>query len=250
VELRDLRIVVTGAASGLGRHFALALSGLGAAVGAIDTDAHGLAALASTAPSTMRVHRADVRDEAQVATAIENIADQLGGLNGLVNNAGIYRDGRLVGLDGDGVRKMPLAQWRAVLDTDLTGPFLVGREVAAQMIDRRINPGVIINISSIMRHGNAGQSNYSAAKAGVAALTKVWAEELARHGIRVATIAPGFVRTPILCRTDPGVLGAWIDRVPLGRLGEPAEIFTAVRFAIECDFFTGKCLEVDGGLSV
>jgi 3-oxoacyl-[acyl-carrier protein] reductase len=246
----DLRVAVTGAASGLGRHFTLALAELGATVVAMDSDAAGLAKLSAEAPGSVRARHLDVRDEAQVTKTVAEMAGELGGLNGLVNNAGIYRDGRLVTLDDDGPRKMSLNQWRAVIDTDLTGPFLLGREVAAQMICRGIKPGVIINISSIMRHGNAGQSNYSAAKAGVAALTKVWAEELAPHGIRVATIAPGFVRTPILSRTDPTVLAQWIQRVPLRRLGEPAEIFAALRFAIECDFFTGKCLEVDGGLSV
>lgn len=246
----DLRIAVTGAASGLGRHFVLALADLGASVVALDTDANGLAELAAATTSRVRVREMDVRDEGQVARVVTELADELDGLNGLVNNAGIYRDGRLVTLGEDGPRKMSLLQWRAVLDTDLTGPFLVARDVAAQMLDRGIRPGIIVNISSVMRHGNAGQSNYSAAKAGVAALTKVWAEELAPHGIRVVTIAPGFVRTPILTRTDPTVLAQWIARVPLRRLGEPGEIFAALRFAIECDFFTGKCLEVDGGLSV
>lgn len=249
MRCEELRVVVTGAASGLGREFALRLAGLGSSVIAIDIDRPGLDGLARDAaaagpPLTTLV--ADVTQEPQVTAALASI----GTLNALINNAGIYRDGALVSRDGDRVRRMPLAQWRAVIDTDLTGPFLMAREAAALMLTRRVPAGLIINIASIMRHGNAGQSNYSAAKAGVAALTKVWAEELAPHGIRVATIAPGFIRTPILKGTDPAIVARWLERVPLHRLGEPEEVFAAVKFIIECDFFTGKCLDVDGGLSV
>ena len=108
--------------------------------------------------------------------------------------------------------------------------------------------GVIVNISSISRAGNAGQTNYSAAKAGVLAMTVVWAKELARHGIRVGAVAPGFIRTPMVEAMKQEVLAKVIAPVPLGRLGEPDEIARAVGFIFENDFFTGRCLEVDGGL--
>jgi 3-oxoacyl-[acyl-carrier protein] reductase len=109
------------------------------------------------------------------------------------------------------------------------------------------NGGVIINISSVSRHGNVGQSNYSAAKAGVAALAVVWAKELARHGIRAAAIAPGGVRTEILATMRPEMLEKLIAPVPLKRLAEPAEIAAAAAFVIENEFFTGRCLDIDGG---
>jgi 3-oxoacyl-[acyl-carrier protein] reductase len=105
----------------------------------------------------------------------------------------------------------------------------------------------VINVSSVSRVGNAGQSNYSAAKAGVVANARGWARELARYGIRVAAIAPGFIRTPILEGMPPGKLDEYVERVPLGRVGEPAEIFAGVRFIVECDYFTGRCLDIDGG---
>jgi 3-oxoacyl-[acyl-carrier protein] reductase len=110
------------------------------------------------------------------------------------------------------------------------------------------NGGVIVNMSSISRAGNLGQTNYSAAKAGVAAMTVVWARELARYGIRVGAVAPGFVRTPMVESMREEVLLKVTAPVPLARLGEPEEIARAVGFIFENDFFTGRCLELDGGL--
>jgi 3-oxoacyl-[acyl-carrier protein] reductase len=109
---------------------------------------------------------------------------------------------------------------------------------------------VIVNISSICRAGNMGQSNYSAAKAGVAALTVVWAKELARYGIRVGAVAPGFTRTPMVEGMKPEALARMTAPIPLGRLGEPEEIAHAVGFIFENELFTGRCLDVDGGLRI
>ena len=108
-------------------------------------------------------------------------------------------------------------------------------------------PGCIVNISSISRHGNFGQSNYSAAKAGVAALTVVWTKELARHGIRVNAIAPGFVRTEILSGMRPEILDKLAASIPLGRVGTPEEIAHTVAFILENEYVNGRVIEVDGG---
>ncbi|MGA2343482.1 MAG: SDR family oxidoreductase, partial [Steroidobacteraceae bacterium] len=124
---------------------------------------------------------------------------------------------------------------------------LCAREGAKHMIERG-NGGVIVNISSISRVGNAGQSNYSAAKAGVESMAVVWAKELARYGIRAASVAPGFTHTEILSSMRPEVLDKMTAPVPLKRLGLPEEIAHAVLFIFENDFFTGRCLEIDGGL--
>ncbi|MGH7058534.1 MAG: SDR family oxidoreductase, partial [Acetobacteraceae bacterium] len=145
------------------------------------------------------------------------------------------------------VGKMSLAQWQAVIDVNLTGVFLCAREAAERMI-RLGNGGVIVNISSISRSGNVGQSNYAASKAGVIALTVTWSKELARHGIRVGAVAPGFIRTPMVAAMKPEALAKVTAPVPLGRLGEPEEVVGAVDFICRNDFFTGRCLEVDGGL--
>jgi 3-oxoacyl-[acyl-carrier protein] reductase len=130
---------------------------------------------------------------------------------------------------------------------NLTGVFLCGREAAEHMI-RLKNGGVIINISSISRAGNAGQSNYSAAKAGVASMAVVWAKELARYGIRAGAIAPGFTKTAILESMKPEMLARVIAPVPLQRLGHAEEIAQTARFIFENDFFTGRLIALDGGL--
>ena len=176
------------------------------------------------------------------------ISAEFGRLDGLVNNAGILRDALLVKVkDGAIVGRMSIEQWNAVIAVNLTGVFLCGREAAAHMIERG-NGGVIVNISSISRSGNAGQSNYSAAKAGVASMTVVWAQELARYGIRVGTVAPGFTRTDILAAMRPELLERATASVPLRRPATPEEIAHAVTFIFENDYFTGRCLEVDGGM--
>ena len=255
MRLDDTRIIITGAASGMGRHFALSLCRDGAAVAAMDVNDEGLGVLATEAqglPGTLRTYSGSVASEQDAIDTVKQASEDLGGINGLVNNAGNFRDGLLVKLDrktGE-VKKMSLANWQAVIDVDLTGPFLMTREVAAQMLEKKISPGVIINISSVSRHGNMGQSNYSAAKAGLVADTRLWANELCRHGIRVGAIAPGFVRTPILEGMRPEMLDKMVSKVPVRRLGEPEELYQGVRFIIENDFFTARCLDLDGGVDL
>jgi 3-oxoacyl-[acyl-carrier protein] reductase len=176
------------------------------------------------------------------------VASDFGRLDGLVNNAGIVRDGLLVKVkDGAVVGRMTMENWNAVIGVNLSGVFLCAREAAAQMIGFG-HGGVIVNISSISRVGNAGQTNYSAAKAGVESMGVVWAKELARYGIRVGSVAPGFTHTEILASLRPEMLNKLTEPVPLKRLGRPDEIAHAVLFIFENDFFTGRCLEVDGGL--
>lgn len=255
MKFSEARAMITGAASGLGRAFALALVREGAAVAAVDTNQAGLAALeldAAGAPGRLSTYRADVSSPEGVVAAVQRAVTDLGSLNVLVNNAGIYRDGLLVRSDEarSYTLKMPVAQWRGVVDVDLTGPFLVAREVVGHMIDRRVQPAVVVNVSSISRSGNAGQANYAAAKAGIVAATRSWAMELATYGIRVAAIAPGFFRTPILEAMNKRVLGEWVAKVPLGRLGEPDELVLGLRFILECEYFNARCLEVDGGLTM
>lgn len=255
MQINETRIIVTGAASGMGKHFALALCREGAKVAAVDINAEGLSQVRQAAEDlagTLRTYEANVSSEEQVVDLVRRASADLGGINGLVNNAGIFRDGLLIKVDkktGE-LKKMSLEQWQAVIDVDLTGPFLMTREVAAQMVEKKIKPGVVINISSVARSGNMGQSNYSAAKAGLVADTRLWAHELARHGIRVAAVAPGFVKTPILEAMRPEMLEMMIKKVPLRRLGEPEELYQGVKFIIECDYFTAKCLDLDGGVDL
>lgn len=255
MKLSDLKVVVTGGASGMGRCFALELARAGAAVAIADLDESKMAEVVTAGrdlPGKIFPFRANVAVEADVVALIEGAHTTLGGLNGLVNNAGIFRDGLLVKQDREtgGIKKMSLDDWNAVIAVDLTGPFLCTREFAAKVIASGTKASCIVNISSIARHGNPGQSNYSAAKAGLAADTKLWASELARYGIRVGAIAPGFIDTPILQAMRPEVLEGLVKGVPLRRVGSAEEIFAAVRFVFECDYFTGKCVDVDGGLTL
>ena len=254
MQLSDLKIIVTGAGSGLGRCFAEQLVKGGASVMASDINEEALAVIkAELAPhGNIETFKSDVSKEADVIALVAATAKAFGSVNGLINNAGIFRDAMMVSKDrktGE-VRKMTLEQWQQVIDVDLTGVFLCAREVAAYMVEHDVKPGVIVSISSVSRHGNRGQSNYSAAKAGLVADTKLWSEELSRFGIRTGAVAPGFTRTPILEAMRPEVLEKIVGGVPLNRLGEPFEIWQAVRFILECDYFTGRVIDVDGGLTL
>ncbi|NUN12461.1 MAG: SDR family oxidoreductase [Myxococcales bacterium] len=255
MNIQDLAVIVTGGASGMGKHFTLRLAEGGANVLAVDVNQEALAVLTQEGAGkagTIATRVCNVANEEDVVSAVNDCVTRFGKINGVVNNAGIFRDALLVKPDKDTgrVQRMSLKHWQAVIDVDLTGPFLFAREVAAAMVENGWKPGVIVNISSVSRHGNAGQGNYSAAKAGLVADTKLWATELARYGIRVGAVAPGFVDTPILQGMRPEVLDKMLAGVPLRRVGTPEEIYRAIQFIIECDYFTGRCIDVDGGLTM
>jgi 3-oxoacyl-[acyl-carrier protein] reductase len=251
MDMHEKTVVVTGGGRGIGRAIALDLAESGANVALFDRNEADLEETAQRCAAKSvkaRSYHVNVADEAEVSAAMNRVVSDLGRLDGLVNNAGIVRDGLLVKVkDGAVVGEMTLDQWNAVIGVNLTGVFLCGRQAAKHMIELG-NGGVIVNISSICRVGNAGQSNYSAAKAGVESMAVVWAKELARYGIRAASVAPGFTRTDILSAMRPEVLNKLTAPVPLKRLGLAEEIAHAVRFVFENEFFTGRCLEVDGGL--
>lgn len=251
MELRAKVVVVTGASRGIGLAVAKTFAAQGADLALVDLQGKELdAACRACGESGVRArgYVANVASEAEVVAAMEAIAHDFGRLDGLVNNAGILRDGLLVKVrEGQVVDKLSLARWQAVIDVNLTGVFLCAREAAERMI-RFGAGGVIVNIASISKGGNAGQSNYSAAKAGVDSMTVVWAKELARHGIRVGAVAPGFVRTDLLDAMKHEMLQKMLAPVPLGRLGEAAEVARAVQFIFENEFFTGRSIDLDGGL--
>jgi len=248
MELSDLKIIVTGGAQGMGAHFATRLHEAGAKVAAGDVNEAGLAAL----PAGIERRRLDVSSEADVAAFVAWAAERLGGVNALVNNAGILRDGLLVKRDkatGE-VTTLAKADWDAVIGVNLTGATLMAREVVAWMARAGARPGVIVNISSIARHGNRGQSNYVAAKAALAANTVTWAREFAAFGVRVGAVAPGMIETPMTRGMNQKARDALVAAVPVGRVGQPEDIWKAVRFVLECDYFDGRCVDVDGGLGM
>ena len=137
-----------------------------------------------------------------------------------------------------------------MIDVNLTGQFLITREFAARVVTAGTSAAVVVNLSSIARAGNPGQSNYAASKAGLDACTRTWALELARYGIRVGGVAPGVTETGFLEGFSESALDRLKAGIPLGRLGRPHDIWQAVRFILECDFFTGRTVEVDGGASM
>lgn len=251
MELKGKTIVITGAGRGLGFAMAETLGAKGARLALVEQDNQRLKkATQALRDAGVEVgdFEADVSDEASVEQCFSAIVEQFGGVDGLINNAGITRDGLLVkAKEGKILGSMSLQDWETVLSVDLRGVFLCGRAAAKQMIQAG-HGGVIVNLSSISRAGNFGQSNYSAAKAGVAAMTVTWAKELIRHQIRVAALAPGFCNTPMVANMPAAALERVKQSIPMGRLAEPAEIAHAALFILENDYYTGRVLEVDGGL--
>ncbi len=242
-------VVITGAAGGLGRDMARRLAKQGAKLALLDLQAEGLEKLAGELGRENCLPLVcGVTDEAAVDAAMAQVREHFGRFDVLVNNAGITRDALLVKFkDGELVSRMSLEYWKQVVDVNLTGVFLCGRAAAEQMV-RAGNGGVLINISSISRHGNMGQTNYSATKAGVEAMTVAWAKELARYGIRSASISPGFIGTEMVRSMKPEALEKMTLGIPAQRLGEPDEIANTVQFIIENDYVSGRDFGIDGGL--
>lgn len=243
-------IAITGAGRGLGRAIALSLAEQGAVLALIDvnrTDLEVTEAEVRSRDGRCALFVCNVASEPEVEATFAAIKDQFGALHGLVNCAGILRDGMLIKVkEGALTEKMSLAQWQSVIDVNLTGTFLCGREGAALMA--RGGQGVIINISSIARAGNMGQSNYAASKAGVASLVVTWGKELARHGIRVMGIAPGVFATDMTAAMKPEAMARMQQAIPVGTLGQAAQLAQTVQFILANDYLSGRMIELDGGL--
>lgn len=255
MQLSQLKIIVTGGAQGMGAHFATRLAAAGAQVAVGDLQESGLASLAEATrhlPGKVHARRLDVSSEVDIAGFVDWAHGAMGGLNGLINNAGILRDGLLVKKDRatGAVTKLSKEQWDAVLAVNLTGAALMIRDVVTRMVETEQRPGVIVNMASIARHGNRGQSNYTAAKAALAANTVTWMKEFAPFGIRVGAVAPGMIETPMTAGMNQKAREALINAIPVARVGVPEDIWLAVKFVLECDYFNGRTIDVDGGLSM
>jgi 3-oxoacyl-[acyl-carrier protein] reductase len=250
MQLDNKLAVITGSGRGIGRAMALAFAQKRANVALIDLNAADLEqtrTLCEAQGVQARLYVCNVTREEEVVATLDAVVRDFGRLDVMINNAGITKDALLVKVaDGKVVSKMSMDQWQAVVNVNLTGVFLGAREAAERMIALG-NGGVIISTSSISRSGNMGQTNYSATKAGVAAMTVVWAKELGRHGIRAGAIAPGFTRTEILDAMKPEMIERAVAAVPLKRMAEPSEMAHAALFIAENDYFSGRIIEVDGG---
>lgn len=255
MELKNLKVIVTGGAQGMGAHFVKRLAQAGAQVAAGDIKDDLLLALQKECaglPGKVHVHKLNVAEEAETEKFVAWAHDAMGGLNALVNNAGILRDGLLVKKDREtgAIKKMSRADWDAVIGVNLTGATMMVREVVAKMVEKGIKPGVIVNMSSIARHGNRGQSNYVSAKAALAANTLTWAREFGAYGIRVGAVAPGMIETPMTQGMNQKARDALVAAIPVARIGTPEDIWVAVKFIMECDYFNSRTIDVDGGLSM
>lgn len=245
MHIKDKHCVVTGAGHGLGRQIALDLAGLGAIVHACDISDEAMQSLKEdNNNAAMTFHVCNVADEDSVRTMFAG----LNNVDVLVNNAGITRDGLFVRIKNGTSSTMSLEDFQSILNVNLTGVFLCTREAAVMMAKN--GGGVVINISSVCRSGNFGQTNYSASKAGVDAMTVTWSKELAKYKIRCAAIAPGYINTEMVAAIKPEALEKITSQVPLKRLGEMHEISRTVNFIIENDFVNGRILEIDGGLRI
>ncbi|MFI5299766.1 MAG: SDR family NAD(P)-dependent oxidoreductase [Polyangiales bacterium] len=248
MKLDQMKIIVTGGAQGMGAHFATRLLEAGAKVAVGDVNEEALAQL----PAGIHRKRLDVSNEGECESFVAWAHHEMGGLNGLINNAGIIRDGLLVNNDRTTgqVTKLSRAAWDAVIGVNLTGATLMVREAVAKMVETEARPGVVVNISSISRFGNRGQSNYVSAKSALAANTVTWAREFASFGVRVGAVAPGMIETPMTQGMNQKARDALVAAVPCARIGLPEDIWVAVKFVIECDYFNGATIDVNGGLSM
>jgi 3-oxoacyl-[acyl-carrier protein] reductase len=249
MDIKDKKVIVTGGASGIGRCLVEKLASEKAVVGVFDINKAALGKLEKAIPN-IYCRVCDVSDPGQVEEAVDDFYTRFGVIDVLVNNAGIIHNALLVNLKKEASVRDDIEMWDKVIATNLSSVFYVTTHVARKMLIKRTK-GVIVNVSSISAAGNLGQSAYSAAKAGVSALTVTWAKELSLFGIRVAGIAPGFTKTDATIQSmTKDVLDDWISKTPLRRLASPEEIADGILFIIRNDFLNGRILELDGGLRI
>jgi len=237
-SLEGKTALVTGASRGIGRAIAVELARAGASV-VVGYRSGKDEADALAAEIGGRAVRADVSN----AEDAKRLVEEAGDLDILVNNAGLTRDGLLARMSDD--------DWRTVIETNLSSVFYTCRAVCRPMMKKRA--GAIVNVSSIVGvHGNWGQTNYAASKAGIIGFTKSLARELGSRNVRANVVAPGYVKTQLTEVLPEEATAAMLQNTPLGRLGEPTDVAGAVRFLCsdEASFITGEVLLVDGGMGM
>jgi 3-oxoacyl-[acyl-carrier protein] reductase len=247
MDLAGKGAIVAGGAGSIGRVVVGELHRRGANVAVLDSDADGASTFSGKGVTYIQT---DAADETSVEAAVRSATERVGQILVLVNCTGTIHSEALINLLSLTRRRHRADSWDRVLRSNLTATFLVSAHVAEHMATARTK-GVIVNFSSIAAAGNPGQTAYAAAKAGIEALTVVWAKELGPLGIRVVTVAPGFVDTPSTRAALPeATIKEWEKRTALRRLAKPEEIASAVLFAIDNDFLTGRTIAVDGGLTI
>jgi 3-oxoacyl-[acyl-carrier protein] reductase len=252
MRLKDRVALITGGAAGIGKATAQRFAEEGARVVLCDVNEEAGVEAVRELGENAAFYPVNVADRQAVQAWVDDVVARYGRADVLVNNAGILRDNQLVRVkEGELVKQMPEADFDLVIAVNLKGVFNCTQAVAPHMIHQ--GSGVILSASSVVGlDGNFGQTNYVATKAGVVGMTKVWARELGRYGIRVNAVAPGFIATDILAAMPDKILDGMRARTPLGRLGESRDIANAYLFLAsdEASFVTGTVLRVDGGIVV
>jgi len=239
-------IIVTGGASGIGRETSIALAKEGGRIALFDMNEEKLKEteeFIKNLDAECKGYKVDVSNFERVFEVVTKVKEDFGTVEALINNAGITRDNFLT--------KMEIDDWNKVIAINLTGTFNCAKAVAPIMMEK--GKGCIVNISSVVGvYGNIGQSNYVASKAGVIGLTKAWAKEFGKKGIRVNAVAPGFIKTPMTDKVPDKVIEYMVSKTPMSRMGEAYEVANAILFLVsdESSFITGHILHVDGGLVI
>ncbi len=251
--LKGKVVIVTGGAAGIGRATALAFAGEGARVAVWDVTAEGsdeLLAQMKDAGGEGFFESVNVADKDSVEAATAAVAERWGRIDVLINNAGIVRDAQLVKWkNGEVASTMSDEAWEAVISVNLKGVFLATRAVVPHLI--RGGGGSVLSASSVVGlYGNFGQTNYAATKGGLITMSKTWARELGRYGIRVNVVAPGFIATDIVKSMPQKVLDGMVAHTPIGRMGKPEDIAQAYVWLASdaATFVHGTVLSVDGGI--
>ena len=249
MNLAEAHVLVTGGGRGIGRHLVERLLVDARRVAVFEKDEATIAELTAMDPA-LRCYSCDVTDPEAVANSVAALESDGFVLDALVNNAGLVHSAMLINLLEKEHRVHSADEWQRILAANLSSVFYVTGPVVDHMLQHR-KKGVVISMSSISARGNAGQSAYAAAKAGVNALTRTWARELGGFGIRFVSIASGFINTDSTREAlSEANLSRLKDQIPLRRLGEAEHIYQTVRFIVENDYVNGTVLEIDGGLAI
>ncbi len=246
MKLRDKIALVTGAGRGIGYHIALEMLSEGAKVIivdlAVDQWKNPKQSFSFKEGKDFFTYQLDITDSASLRSLVDELFETFSQIDILVNNAGINRDSLFV--------KMTELDWDSVMTVNLRAPFVLTQAVCRKMIEKNVDGRIVNIVSTAAKHGNFGQANYSAAKAGLLAFTKSVAREMARYGIRVNAVMPGLIDTPMARALREDILERKIKEIPLRRMGRPQEVARAVIFLVSDDssYITGACIQVDGGL--
>ena len=239
-DLENKNIVVTGASGGIGNSIIEKLSKCGANILATGTKIEKLEQLKKRF-NKIKILKFDISQSEKIEEFIENSSKQLGGLDCIVNNAGVTQDNLAI--------RMSIEEWKKVIDINLTSTFLMSKFAVKKMLKNK--KGKIVNITSVVGHtGNLGQSNYTASKAGIVAMSKSLAIEYAKKNININCISPGFIKTAMTDKIDDKFKEIIISKIPSARLGEPEDIANAVLFlaSSQSDYINGETLHVNGGM--